>query len=233
MLERVSIIIPFKNDFGPRTLAFEWIKKFYRAMLPETEICIIETDSNPYNRSEAINNGAKRAKNDIFVIADCDIFYDPQILLEATKLLNEYAWVIPFRYVRNLSNNQSIEIFHNEPKWPIETEITDFEFVDFQPYKGAKLLVVTRENFEKVGGFDDRFIGWGREDECFTFAIDTLCGPSIRLEHTINHCWHPFVGSAGNPNIEQSNQLWWRYATANGNVESIKKIVEERRKGNS
>ena len=29
MLEKVSIIIPFQTDNGPREKAFKWIKQFY------------------------------------------------------------------------------------------------------------------------------------------------------------------------------------------------------------
>ena len=74
--------------------------------------------------------GAKAAENDIFVIADSDIFYDPHILLEAIELLKDYAWVMPFRYVRNLAKNQSVRICASEPKWPLTTDITNFELID-------------------------------------------------------------------------------------------------------
>ena len=56
MFDRISILIPYRPDFGPRTTAFEWIKKFYNTMLPEANVCIIETNSNP---CEAVDIGCE------------------------------------------------------------------------------------------------------------------------------------------------------------------------------
>ncbi|MFK4998906.1 galactosyltransferase-related protein [Bacillus sp. N9] len=50
--------------------------------------------------------------------------------------------------------------------------------------------VVPRKHFETVGGFDERFVGWGGEDDAFAASLNTLCGYVKRLDATIYHLWH-------------------------------------------
>ena len=76
-LEKVSIIIPFQTDHGPREGAFKWIKRYYAAVMPEAELCVGTFDGE-INKSKAVNLAAKKATRDIFVIADADVVYDPK-----------------------------------------------------------------------------------------------------------------------------------------------------------
>ena len=49
------------------------------------------------------------------------------------------------------------------------------------------ISIIPRKNFEEVGGFDNRFEGWGGGDNAFGYAIDTLCGPYKRMHSNIFH----------------------------------------------
>lgn len=86
MFENVSIIIPFQSDYGPRAKAFEWIKRYYASTMPEAELCIGIIYSKEINKSRAINLAAKKATRDILVIADADVVYDPNLILESIPL---------------------------------------------------------------------------------------------------------------------------------------------------
>jgi len=229
VLNDVSVLIPYKPDNGLRDRLFKWVKTFYETMMPEVELCIGESFSVPFNRSQAINIAAKQATRDVFVIADADVFYDPQILVQGMKLLKQHPWVIPYFTWKDLSKSSSEKLLVHSPQWPLPFKVNYKErrFKKSKPISGV--IIVTRENFNLVKGFDERFAGWGREDNAFKDAMNTICGPFIRLNAaSIYHLWHPKVGSRGNPNIDNNNNLYNRYAKKRGNLEEMKKLINER-----
>ncbi len=50
---------------------------------------------------------------------------------------------------------------------------------------------MSRNTFIVAGGFDERFIGWGGDDDAFVHALETLCGNYIKLGREVFHLWHP------------------------------------------
>lgn len=58
-MEKISVLIPYKSDNGPRDEIFKWVLQFYKTLLPEVELCIGQSDSELFSRSQAINNASK------------------------------------------------------------------------------------------------------------------------------------------------------------------------------
>ncbi|AZU60419.1 galactosyltransferase-related protein [Neobacillus mesonae] len=231
MLNNVSVLIPYKPDNGLRDRLFKWVKTFYETLMPEVELCIGESRSKPFNRSQAINNAAKQATRDIFVIADADVFYNPQLIIRGIELLKQHAWVIPYFTWKDLSKPSSEKLLNYTPQWPLPCKVNckERKFKKAKPISGV--IIITRDNFNKVKGFDERFVGWGKEDNAFKDAMNTVCGPFKRLTGTsIYHLWHPKVGSRGNPNYRKNVNLYKRYVKNRGNVEEMKKLINERNK---
>lgn len=223
-------MIPYKPDYGARDELFNWVKSFYENVMPEVELCIGESQSEPFNRSQAINNAANQATREVFVIADGDVIYDPQILVQAVKLLNQHAWIVPFGKFLDLSKSSTEELLQSSPQWPLSLEV---EYEERLKNKNVKLvggiIVVTRENFNMVGGFDERFEGWGKEDVAFKEAMNTICGPYKRThDHVAYHLWHPRTEAQGNPNYESNVQLYKRYIKSRGKVKEMKELIKER-----
>ena len=230
MLDKVSIIIPFQSDYGPRAKAFEWIKRYYARVMPEAEVCLGLMYGKEINKSKAVNLAAKNATRDIFVIADADVVYDPNLIVESIKLLEKGAFVVPFTEVYNVEMQGTERLLKTKPKWPIEIkadECTKSNWV-YDGFAG-KLFVISRENFEAVGGFDERFIGWGGEDDAFSHAARTMCGKLINFEGKVFHLWHPSSSYQTNPNGKANAKLLGKYERASGDKEKMKKLIEERK----
>ena len=188
MLNNVSILIPFVSDDETRNEAFKWIKNFYENTLPGVEICIGEAAAEPFSKSKAVNHAASLATRDIFVIADSDIFYDPSLILQSIKLLESHPWVIPYQRVYNLDIESTQELLKHEPNWPIPFAYTGRQ----RPQMGwGGVNILPRQHFERVAGFDERFQGWGGEDDAFAFSLNHLFGLPFRIDATIFHLWHP------------------------------------------
>ncbi len=224
MLE-LSVLLPYKPDNGPRDAAFRWITAFYWKYMQHAEICIGHSDSAPFSRAQAINDAARQATTGLFLIADTDIFYDPRIIREAMHRLNTHAWVIPYSRVHDLSEQCTGRLLVTAPTWPLAMPI-DSSVRAYSPKGG--LTLIPRQHFEAVGGLDERFVGWGGEDDAMASSLDTLCGEHDRLQEAIYHLWHPNSKENGNPNYANNFNLFLRYMNAYGNVSSMRELVSSR-----
>ncbi|AGY78211.1 galactosyltransferase-related protein [Clostridium autoethanogenum] len=188
--ERISVLIPYKSDGGYRDRNWKWIKKRYKALMPGAEICIGVYDKEPFCKSAAVNTAAKIATRDIFIIADADIIFDIDQIAKAILGLTYCSWIIPFNSIDYLTAKQSRKLRKMHPD-------IDVKYIDF---KGCSRLncneiygginVVPRKYFEKVGGFDEAFKGWGEEDDAFQRAMDAICGPYGRIATNMWHMYH-------------------------------------------
>lgn len=232
MFNQISVLIPYKKDNGVRDQLFYWVIQFYKNAMPDVELCIGESNSEPFNRSEAVNLASKKATRDIFAIADGDVIYDPAILIKSIEMLNQHAWIVPYSKWLNISKASTEELLKSKPQWPLSKKV---EYRDrfankyHKPVSGV--IIVPRNNFEKVNGFDEGFKGWGKEDIAFRDALNTICGPYQRFEeHFIYHLWHPTEGSKGNPHFTENEALYKEYAKRNGKQQEMKEFIEGRKR---
>src|SRR5690606_6432787 len=92
----------------------------------------------------------------------------------------------------------------------------------------AGMLVMTREAFVEVGGYDERFMGWGYEDNAFAEAADCILGKHRRvLNGYAVHLYHPVPvdGAFAQPNIEYNRRLYSRYSKAKNKLGRMREIV--------
>ncbi|MFJ5718286.1 galactosyltransferase-related protein [Neobacillus sp. NPDC093127] len=232
-MKNISILLPYQSDNGPRDRAIHWVKKFYEVTMPEAELCIGLSSGGHFNCSQALNDAAKMATREIFVLADGDVVYDPAIIEEAVKFLDHYPWVIPYRGVVNLSQDNTDRLLATEPTWPLNTSIDNYSINNFYERFGGKLMVMRRETFIAAGGYDERFVGWGGEDDALIHALETLCGPYKKLENQLIHFWHPITEWGNAPNAKDNMKLLIRYDKANGNKEAMLRLIGERRRPGS
>lgn len=193
--ENLSILVPFKSDNGYRDKNWSWIKKRYDTLMPNAQICMGDCDIEPFSRSQAINNAAKLATRDIFVIADADIVVDIKQIELAVTGLSLYPWIVPYMIINKLTVKQTDELLQKDPS----ITMSDIDFGDCEKLIGQNenriiaggIIIVPRKYFEQIGGFDERFKGWGGEDDAFQRALDVSCGPHGRLKTTLWHLYHP------------------------------------------
>lgn len=129
----------------------------------------------------------KMASGNIYIIADSDLIYDPATLQRSINLLNEYAWVVPYYFIYYLNKESTFNLLKTSPTWSLDLSV-DGDLVNLARIgTTGGISIIPRKNFEEVGGFDNRFEGWGGGDNAFGYAIDTLCGPYKRMHSNIFH----------------------------------------------
>jgi glycosyltransferase involved in cell wall biosynthesis len=187
----MSILIPFR-DTGDRSKQLEWLQKRWELLFPEAEV-IIESDDgkDPFSKTIAVNKCYKKATSDIIAIVDADVWIDPQILKDAARAIRERKspWVRPCGTVYRLNKSFTMNLveFNPDAPFPLATE-DDCERIT--PTVGL-VCVFSRSQFEKVGGMDERFRGWGWEDTAWNILLDGIFGKAQVWDNVVYHLWHP------------------------------------------
>ena len=231
----ISILIPFRNN-GDRQEQFDWLQSRWKALFPEAEV-IIESDDNkdPFSKTIAVNRCYARATSDVLAMVDADVWVEPAVLLEAARRIRggHAAWVQPCNRVVRLNEEYTKELVKTDPTadWnPTIDELKD-KAERITPVVGL-VAVFSREGFERIGGMDPRFRGWGWEDNAFNNAMNTIHGRVILLQNYVWHLWHPRgLDNSGKPTwVGQQTRnadIGRRYKEARGNRRKMLSLVKE------
>jgi hypothetical protein len=95
----------------------------------------------------------------------------------------------------------------------------------------SSALAVPRQLWDEVGGFDERFRGWGFEDLAFWSACCALTGSFDRVTGPVFHLYHERDPKTREASLEhaENEALGRRYLAAKGSRRKMKAILAERR----
>lgn len=226
-----SVLFGYYGDDGPRDRLFGWVLKWWRANFPEAQVCMGRNFDEPFHRGRARNDAALNARRDVLVIADADTIPDAAAVAAAVQAVTdrEAPWVLPY------AENSYFNLSESSTQWvlgcnPATTTIpapTNPEAFEHQITSWAGCLVVPRVAFEAVGGYDERFTGWGYEDNAFRIALDTIVGKHQRLAAHCCHLWHPVTAELtwDQPFITENRTLYRRYERAQGDAGLMREVL--------
>ncbi|WP_061810759.1 galactosyltransferase-related protein [Rossellomorea vietnamensis] len=224
-----SIIIPFHSKDPYRKKALSIVMNYYKTFFPNNEIIVASDGNSPYSKSAAINKAVKKAKTELIAIIDADILCPKETILSGLKLLELYPLILPYNKVIDLSQNLS-QVLYNKSHFSLNPSILHGKNRHSKkaiPVGGINLIKKTC--FLKIKGFDERFIGWGGEDDAFVAASDTICGTHKRLTGAIYHLWHPSKKAEGNPHYSKNHRFTVEYFKAYNKKEEMMKILSNRK----
>lgn len=221
---KFSALIPYKADFGRRDLLWSYVLKRYKKLMPQIEICVGIDQHNPFCRSKAVNNAAKKASGDVFLIVDADVIFEPELIEEIREQIPKHPWIASCKYGYLLTKEATDRLLGEGPQTKIQIKQEDI--LQNVTIFGTFLNAVPRRLFDDIGGFDERFIDWGGEDQAFARALETLCGPHFRLEGVNYHLWHE-PANEFHPHYDSYINLLQRYYDATGNPSEMRKLINE------
>jgi glycosyltransferase involved in cell wall biosynthesis len=231
---RISLLMPFRANpgdpgYAERVRNFEWVREYWAEQLPLAEFIHGHDESVPYSKTRAVNDAARKANGDIFVILDADAYFPAEVLLTAAREIRlarkrgRKLWYVPYRRFYRLDREISEVICWSDPGNPLVLpDPPPKRYAEELPtysgnsdvrahWYGALVQVMPREAFEDVGGMDERFAGWGSEDVAFMRCVDTLYHPHKTLARSVCHLYHPRMG------VDVTNRKWAGQASANSN----------------
>lgn len=139
------------------------------------------------NRSKARNIGAKASIGSVLVFLDGDTLMGSRLILEEIKrYCNKYSygygakrmWTYPQgffeknkeKYISRLSKKDFIWVINNS-FWPKESnKFAGFDDLTRYSFPG-NFGFISKELFDKIEGFDERFEGYGGEDDHFAYKL--------------------------------------------------------------
>jgi len=232
------ILVPRRPDHGIRDriwqhLHHEWAKHGYEIIEGHHD-----TYEGPFNRARAINRAARHAGDwDLALILDSDVWVPPanlekarQAALDTGKLSYPHtAWWCTSEDARDDILGGTLHL-DDWDTWP------DGAWSTRTPLSQSSLMWVRRDLYDEVGGYDERFIGWGAEDWGWHKACTTLRDGEERIDAPVVHLHHPVCEESRAANASEPNKLHdanvergKQYLRAAGNKKAIHKLIREAR----
>ncbi len=202
---RVALLVPLGGDDPHRAKVWSWLRRRWQEAWPEARI--VEGRSEPFSRARSINDAAAQARDaDVYVIVDADSWCDANVVREAVAAVKDY--LLPWTPGYRLNERYTREVLARNPYRERFTRPRITPNLERAPHTHLSgCVVVTREAFEAVGGFDEEFTGWGFEDTAFIYALDHAAGRpkgqrgsgNPRGSASLIHLWHPPAPDQGAP----------------------------------
>jgi hypothetical protein len=234
----ISVLVPFRAN-GPRDIrikSWKWIEQRWRHLLPDAEICLGTDIGQPFSKSVAVNDAYYKSRGDMLVIVDADSWVEYGNL--EVGIHNAYVrehLVVPWWTAYRLTKEDSKEIMKQDPTGP--NPVTEQMRINAagtgpSPASAAMVLCIQRVSFERVGGWDPRFRGWGSEDVSFGLSCWTLLG---RNEYGLGEAFalyhpQPTIGEMRvwkNDTGFMNMPLWENYRKAQGRLELMEALCRQ------
>lgn len=217
---KVALVIPWRPQ-PDRVEAYDFVLDHYSALMPDAEILSVDTDHEEFNLAAVRNDGMRRAENlgaDVAVLVDADCIICPHSSMESAieAARSDGKIHLPFKSQHYLSASETDLFMAHEVVRPAKSG----------QGQGA-CYVATPEAYWRAGGSDERFSGWGGEDQGFIAAAMALVGVVRHTGHAVS-LWHESVRDIGSERWKPNSDLAQRYWNAKGNPEMIQSIINER-----
>ncbi len=222
----VSYLITYRNSGAGRKENLAYILTSL-ATLPRLEVILIEQDEqqhiqdkmlpancrysfawNPgeFNKSWGLNLTAKLARSRALIMADVDMLLTLDCLEQIIVELNNGADAVnPYSILVDLHKKETQALYNGQTVLNIERseqQLNRFERGHQLPFCGG-IFAVSVDLFNRAGGFDERFEGWGAEDDAMSMRIEHFALNAVTLTGlSAYHLWHEpvvTVDTAANP----------------------------------
>jgi glycosyltransferase involved in cell wall biosynthesis len=163
-------------------------------LAPLCDRYIFAYNPGPYNRGWAFNIGAVHGgpSTGALCLIDADFLVQPDFLSVGLRSMHEggHRALLPYSkvvYLDEASTRRAIEARFNEPSGRLD--VKNYQGRVFTTSQGGSMWVEAAL-FQEVGGYEERFRGWGREDREFWHRL-SQAAPIGRLNEQVLHLNHP------------------------------------------
>jgi glycosyltransferase involved in cell wall biosynthesis len=211
-----TIILTYREGNTPERRANLMATLQWLAATPEFETIVVEQDTlprlkgplphprckilyaynpGPFNKSWGLNVGARVADSPVLVFGDADLIVPGMLAKSVQHCLGGATLVKPYRRLVDLYADES-RLVRNQPLAP--PQHSDPAKAADRKAQGEHLVLcggmfaLRRDAFWFLGGWDERFVGWGGEDDAFTYKLQRARVPTFEFDEVpALHLWHP------------------------------------------
>lgn len=195
-----TVIIPAYNLSGLRLRNFNFTLQRIKASQPDAIVVVyqsfgekfpvqkekgirylhVESKSDLIEKSKLINIGVMNSRTNFIWMNDADIVLPFSHVL--ARLNDDMKFIQPFRRFIHL-NEKDTECY-------IENKEVTIEKTEFIEGFGAGSFVANRKEFMRIGGMDERYIGWGFEDMEFSARVSVFSEAQKMMGLVGVHLYH-------------------------------------------
>lgn len=216
----VHVVIPWRPQES-RLPLFNAVTDWLQRDFPDWPIHLADVPTELYCLAGSRNAGvieAQEAGASIVVLLDADTLVQSEVLQQAVDLVaRQGGQAIPYSRYWMVDKAGGEQFLAGTP-------LTQCHAIHYPPsVSGA--AVATPESWFAVGGQDERFLGWGGEDNAWYYAATTL-GEVVRLEGDAFAGWHvPQV--KGRVQYRRNHRLYSSYRQYAGDRRSMETLVRD------
>lgn len=186
----IAVLVPFRSDDDERSRLWHHVHDWWAATAWPTGHfgAMVAADGGTqehFSRSVALNAAAANAGDwDLAVIADADTIPVLNQLLAAIQVARATC---------------RLTVAHSEWVNVEPDELARFLTLGAVPHRtdrtivslgASSMLAIPRELWDRAGGFDETFRGWGYEDRAFFRVCEILAGGVERIHGPVYHLGH-------------------------------------------
>jgi len=221
---RVVILVPRRSDGGHRDRLWDHCRTIWAQKFPDWPIYEGEHLEGPFNRSAAVNVAARTAGDwDVALIIDADVICAPTSVEAAVDLAFSCDRLVIAHDERIMVNRRGTEQILDgyEGSWR-DRHLVDKVWLDSVSCAAA----VSRTLWELAGPFDEKFVGWGREDTGFRISCEVETGPIVKVCGETFHLWHAVAAEVArsHPLRKANEQRHQAYVAARGDRAKVRAL---------
>ena len=209
---KTVVIVPYRPDHGHRDNLWKFVRDNYWRH-QDHELIVGEHLTGNFNRSQAINDAAQHTTWDYAVIADADTWVPENQLYQALLTARRSKRLTAaFDAVVELSPHCTDDLLAQ--RTPITGSFTAGMVRTRDLETQSSMLVICRDLWDRIGGYDEAFNGWGGEDNAFWLAATLAAGEPHRITGNAYHLWHPPAAGKHTGRQYRTNlRRWQQYQT--------------------
>ena len=131
---------------------------------------VLNKKTHIFHKTWLINKIIKYVHTQYMWVVDCDFFMNFDQLQISDSILNQYKFIQPYYYSRDLTYKQTLELHQSkEPHVDCtRPELLQSRLVNIY---GALSFIFDISSFVDIGAMNESYIGWGYEDYDLFFRV--------------------------------------------------------------
>lgn len=220
---RTAICIPWRAGNYAREEALSFVREHYEE--GGFSITLADANTQRFSRTAARNEAARKAGDwDVAAFVDADCVLEIETLEHAfQQAWDEQQVILPHDHYYPLGRLGTTLALRETNIGAWHRSWIEQPFVDRKRPSGV--IVFPRMAWEIVGGYDERFTGWGFEDTAMLFALTGIAGGWSRASGVLWHLWHPPSNASWEP---EDKALFERYKRAVDDQPAMRALLRER-----
>lgn len=221
---------PYVRGQSSRRTIHDWVCDRYWHHFPDAAIFESDCAAKKFNRAEARNlavRGAFAGGADVVLVADADVTFNTTAILSGLRSMEKWPeqvkWFTPYTEYVKANRRATAQILDGDDLFQLHERD-----LGWRTNTGtAGLMLVSREAWETIGGYDATFTEWGWEDWAVVVALETLVHGVTRTHATCVHLEH----DRARDRVRQKARmepLYEPYRQAHGNPEAMRALLRER-----